>query len=363
MTFESIDTLMRKAVEKGIFPGAALLFSKADRILFNEVYGYSNIFEGRPVSRSTLFDLASLTKPIATAMAVLSLLQQDRIKLEQPLGEIIGQFQKTSKAGIQIRHLLAHNSGLPAYQPYFLKISEVTPSERKHMLQKLLIEEPMISDIGAQTIYSDIGFMILEWVVETFSAMPLDQFIYQAVYHPLEIGNLFYVKTGAPFSKMEFAATEVCSWRGRLIQGEVHDENAYVMGGVAGHAGLFGTTESIHEILSLLLGVYRGEKRHRVFRQDLVHLFLTPQHGAQRALGFDTPSEIGSSCGNLFNKDQTVGHLGFTGTSFWMDLQQSIIIILLTNRLHPTRKNEEIKTFRPMVHDAVMNTINRPSGY
>ncbi|MCU0599187.1 MAG: serine hydrolase [Desulfobacterales bacterium] len=357
MTLESIDALMREAVEKGIFPGGALLFSKAGRVLFNEVYGYSNMFEGRFVAHDTLFDLASLTKPIATAMAVLTLIKQGRIKLEQTLGKTIGQFRNTSKAHIRISHLLCHNSGLPAYQPFFKEIGQVPPQDRKPALRNLLIQEPLASGIGSSTVYSDIGFMILEWVIETIAAAPLDQFLYQSVYDPLEITDLLYMKTGADLPKKEFAATEMCPWRHRLIQGEVHDENAYVMGGVAGHAGLFGTARSVHQLLSLLLAVFTGEKHHPLFQQDLVRLFLTPASDAKRALGFDTPSETGSSCGKLFNKDRTVGHLGFTGTSFWMDLNQAIIIILLTNRIHPTRFNEGIKTFRPMIHDAVMSLI------
>jgi serine-type D-Ala-D-Ala carboxypeptidase len=229
------------------------------------------------------------------------------------------------------------------------------------MLRSLLIQEPLISEIGTTTIYSDIGFMILEWLVEYVSGLLLDQYIYQEVYRPLEIHNLFYLKPGTPTSEMNFAATEVCPWRGRLIQGEVHDENAFVIGGVAGHAGLFGTAESLHHLLSFLMEIYRGDKRHLLFPQDLLRLFLKSRGHSGRALGFDTPSETASSSGNLFKKDETVGHLGFTGTSFWMDLHQTIIIVLLTNRINPTRENESIKIFRPILHDAIMHQIITPS--
>jgi CubicO group peptidase (beta-lactamase class C family) len=357
MSFESIDALMRKATAEGIFPGGALFFSKSGRILFDEVYGYANIFDRRPVTRKTFFDLASLTKPLATAMAVLTLVQQGKITLDQTLGEIIGCFRNTPKDSIRIHHLLCHNSGLPAYQPYFKEIIHAASAEKKRMLQRFLIQEPLIYGIGAKTLYSDIGFMILEWVIETIVDMPIDQYLFQNLFYPLGIADLFYVKKDVSLSEMQFAATEVCPWRGRLIEGEVHDENAFVMGGVAGHAGLFGTAESVHRLLSLLMGVYRGEKRHPMLQQEPVRLFLTPRPDAQRALGFDIPSETDSSCGNWFEKKHTVGHLGFTGTSFWMDLHQSIIIVLLTNRIHPSRANEAIKKFRPMIHDAVMQAI------
>jgi serine-type D-Ala-D-Ala carboxypeptidase len=357
MLFALIDTQMRQAVGESIFPGGALIFSKAGKILFHEVYGYSNIFDKQPVTRNTFFDLASLTKPIATTLAVLSLVQQGKITLEQTLGSIIEQFKNTPKANIRIRHLLCHNSGLPAYQPYFTAIAQALPIEKKLKLQKLLVQEPLISATGGTTVYSDIGFMILKWVIETVSGVPMDQYLNQNVYGPMEVGNLFFMKSETTLPEMKFAATEICPWRGRLIQGEVHDENAFAMGGVAGHAGLFGTAESVHKLLTELMVSFNGEKRHLFFNYDLMRLFLTPPPNAQRAIGFDVPSDVGSSCGHLFTKNQTVGHLGFTGVSFWMDLHRSIIIVLLTNRIHPTRDNEMIKTFRPMIHDAIMNAI------
>jgi len=357
MPFASIQTLMLQAVEERIFPGAALIFSKAGRILFNEVYGYSDIFTGRTVTHHTLFDLASLTKPLATTLAILSLIQRHRITLEQTVGEIISRFQNTSKSPISIRHLLCHNSGLPAYQPYFMEIRKVRVLDRKNKLRSLLVQEPLSSDIGSTTLYSDIGFMILEWVIETVTGVSLNEYLDRALYRPLEIDNLFYEKTDGGGSQMEFAATEVCPWRKRLLQGEVHDENAFVMGGIAGHAGLFGAIESVHQLLFLLMDIYRGERHHFLLPQALVRLFLTVQEDSGRALGFDTPSETGSSCGDLFTKNKTVGHLGFTGTSFWMDLNRSIIIILLTNRIHPSRQNEKIKQFRPILHNSIMNKL------
>jgi CubicO group peptidase (beta-lactamase class C family) len=357
MPFESIDTMMRQAVENTIFPGGGLIFSKAGRVLFNEVYGCSNVFTKRPVTPNTLFDLASLTKPLATALAILSLVQHGKIRLDQTLGEIIGRFRNTPKENIRICDLLRHNSGLPDYQPYYMEIGHAPHSESKAALRMRLVQEPLTSGVGQATLYSDIGFMILEWVIETIVGESMALYLDQAVYHPLEVGNLFYVKPGMIQPEMNFAATEVCAWRGRLIHGEVHDENAYATGGVAGHAGLFGTTESVHHLLLQLMDFYNGSNRHALFQQDLVRLFLTPPLNAQRALGFDVPSEAASSSGNLFKKDRTVGHLGFTGTSFWMDLHQSVIVVLLTNRIHPTRTNEKIKNFRPMIHDAIMSAI------
>jgi CubicO group peptidase (beta-lactamase class C family) len=139
-----------------------------------------------------------------------------------------------------------------------------------------------------------------------------------------------------------------------LLIGRVHDDNAYVMGGVAGHAGLFGTADSVHIILHELLKNFHGDPSKHLFQPEWVRLFLQKSPGSQRALGFDMPSPVGSSSGDFFNREATVGHLGFTGTSFWMDLDMQVIVILLSNRIHPSRANEQIKVFRPLIHDEVM---------
>jgi CubicO group peptidase (beta-lactamase class C family) len=154
----------------------------------------------------------------------------------------------------------------------------------------------------------------------------------------------------------EFAATEKCPWRGTLLEGVVHDDNAYSVGGIEGHAGLFGTAGDVFDILSELMAVYQGSVSKGVFDVDLTRRFLSLNEQNGRTLGFDTPSSKGSSCGRYFSK-RTVGHLGFTGTSFWMDLERAIIVILLTNRIHPSRNNNRIKAFRPKLHDTVMENF------
>lgn len=357
MDFNKIDLIMSQAVEDGVFPGGALMVSKKGNIVFNGVYGYANIFTKQPITHNTIFDLASLTKPLATTMAAMSLVQEKKIQLEQTIGSIIKEFQNTPKAEIQLRHLLRHNSGLPSYQPYFLKLAHLELRKRKSALKKMLIEEPLTSTIGAKTEYSDIGFMILEWGVEVIAQTTLDDYVSCAVYRPFDLKNLFFINLGNLLPDLEIAATEVCPWRRCLVQGVVHDENAHAMGGIAAHSGLFGSIESVHQLLTQLMSIYNGEIKHSLFKKELVHLFFDRPNNSNRALGFDTPSETDSSCGNLFQKDKTVGHLGFTGTSFWMDLYHSIIIILLTNRVHPSRKNEKIKKFRPILHNAIMNQI------
>jgi len=362
MSFEEIDRMMRHAVDEEVFPGGALIFSTSGKVLFSKVYGYANIFTKQRITHETFFDLASLTKPLATTLAVMSLVQKGELGLEQTLGSIITQLSKTSKSDIRIRDLLRHDSGLPAYQPYFSILSQFPYVKRKSMLRDSLGREALISDNVNKTTYSDIGFMFLEWVVETITGLPLDSYIYKAVYEPMGVTDLFFINLENALPDFCFAATELCQWRRCLIQGVVHDENAFVMGGVAGHAGLFGTAHAVHRVLSYLMQSYITDDRNCLFKSNTVRLFLEHQADSHRALGFDIPSETDSSCGDLFRKDMTVGHLGFTGTSFWMELYRSIIIILLTNRIHPSRHDERIRKFRPLLHNAIMSRIVSLSG-
>lgn len=356
-----IDGLMRQAVADNIFPGAQLLVSRAGRVVFNKACGLANIYTGSAVTRDTLFDLASLTKPLATALAVMILVQEEKLRLDQRLCAVIPDFCNTPKAEIQIQHLLCHTAGLPDYRPYYIDINKLPFDRRKDALRNRLISEPLVSEIGKTTRYSDIGFMLLEWVIEQLSGKGLDTFVREKIYAPLGVKDLFYIahqpRTKAALADKHFAATEFCPWRQKLISGQVHDDNAYVMGGVAGQAGLFGISESVHAILVELLNAFYEKPPQKIFRPDLVHLFFQKNPSHERTPGFDTPSPIGSSSGELFDRQHTVGHLGFTGTSFWMDLKQQVIVILLTNRIHPSRKNDRIKQFRPLIHNQVMRQL------
>jgi CubicO group peptidase (beta-lactamase class C family) len=178
------------------------------------------------------------------------------------------------------------------------------------------------------------------------------------IYQPLGLNNLFFISGNPEEPRGHFAATENCPWRKKILVGQVHDENAYVVGGVEGHAGLFGTADNIYRLLVELLFIYCGRSKSTLFHKDLLQRFFKRLPGTDKALGFDTPSATGSSCGRGFSQN-SVGHLGFTGTSFWMDLERSVIVILLTNRVHLSRENEDIKQFRPVLHDAVRKTMGR----
>jgi serine-type D-Ala-D-Ala carboxypeptidase len=352
-----VDKLINEALSENVFPGSVLLVAKEDTILIEKAYGYANLFTRQEMTLETVFDLASLTKPLATTLATALLVQENRLSFSQRLSEVLSRFGSTDKAEITIRQLLSHTAGYPDYQPYYKALNRSAPAERSSALADLLIAEPLAHPVGQQAVYSDLGFMVLRWVVETLCGKRLDRFVTDRIYRPLGINDLFFVDLNKPRETgYLFAATEKCPWRKRVIQGAVHDDNAFVMGGIDGHAGLFGTAQAVFQLLTALLSDWCGTGETNLFDSDLLNRFFTRQTDSDRALGFDMPGRTGSSSGRFFSR-RTVGHLGFTGTSFWMDLDRSVIVIFLTNRVHPTRTNEKIKTFRPKIHDAIMEDL------
>lgn len=360
MKFDRLHSLMQQAVTEGVFPGGVLLVSRQGVIEYLFACGVGNRFTQRPVTAETVFDLASLTKPLATTLAVMRLVADGRLALGQPLESLLDVFKGTEKAGITVRQLLNHTAGLPDYRPYYTELVRMPPEMRRRALLSAIARTPLAHGIGQAELYSDLGFMVLGEAVETISGQRLDRLVGEAVYAPLGLNDggppLCFIDPAAPTILPDVAATELCSWRQRLLEGVVHDENAFALGGVAGHAGLFGSARAVHTLITALWKAFRGESPEGILPVEAVQTFLRRGKKGERPLGFDTPSETGSSSGRYFTS-ATVGHLGFTGTSFWLDLHQSIGVILLTNRVHPHRTNERIKTFRPKLHDAVMNIL------
>lgn len=353
---DRIRDAFREALAAGVFPGAVLRVQSADGRQWQEAYGVADTTTGEAVGPDTVFDLASLTKPLCTALAIMQLIQSGRLALEDRLGDVLAAFGGTDKADIRIRHLLGHQAGFPAWRPYFEILRPKPMTERRALLASLLAHESLEAAPGAATLYSDLDFMVLQMVVENLSGQDLNHYAAEKIYRPLGREDLFFTSPGEPPPSCSFAATEQCPWRGRVLKGHVHDDNAYVLGGVAGHAGMFGTATGVGDVLSALLSAYGQPSTAGVFDSDLVRLFFKRRPSSDWALGFDTPTAGYSSSGKYFST-HTVGHLGFTGTSFWMDLDRQVIVVLLTNRVHPTRHNDRIKAFRPRVHDLVMEAL------
>ena len=350
-----VDQIMHSGVSQGIFPGAVLQVQADNQAVFNQAYGSADLFCGRTMTVDTFFDLASLTKPLATVLGVMLLVQRGVLDLDQLCGDILPDAPGSDKAGITVRQLLNHSSGLPPWRPYFLRLRNMPMGIRMETMRRWVLTEPLTAKPGQRSDYSDLGFMLLQWIVETVSGKALDQLVEKEIYSPLGIDDLFFKdSTSTDTHKGAYAATQLCPWRNKLMVGQVDDDNAYVTGGVGGHAGLFGTADAVCRLLQMLLDADGGD--YGLFSPKLVRTFFEAPQDQRWALGFDTPSPLGSSAGHYF-PSQSVGHLGFTGTSFWMHRAKGIIVVLLTNRVHPWRFNPGIKAFRPQLHDAVMRAL------
>jgi len=348
-----IKALLQKGIDEGVYLGAVLLVAISGRVIEYCSAGYSQLVP-YPVSmkRETIFDLASLTKPLATTLAIMRLVDEGIIGLDTHISEILPMPQDKRK--ITLRMLLSHSSGLPAWRPYYLRLTNYPMILRKDIVRQWILKEKLIFSPGKSELYSDLGFMILEWLIKNIADIEMRDFLIK-LYAPLNLSKTFLAYPGHKLKREEFAATEFCLWRKRIIQGEVHDENAFSIGGYSGHAGLFGTAIDVFVISDMLLGHYSGS-REDIFKRTTVEEFFSRQN-KRWTLGWDTPAENYSSSGSLFSKN-SIGHLGFTGTSIWMDLQREIVIIFLTNRIYPTRKNEKIRQFRPLIHDRIMREIS-----
>ncbi|MEJ2158230.1 MAG: serine hydrolase [Desulfobacteraceae bacterium] len=354
---DKVDKVMQSGVDQGIFPGGVLQVEAQGRTVFQKAYGWADLFSRREMTLETCFDLASLTKPLATVPVAMALIRQGRLALDQPCGDILPQLSGSDKAAVTVRQLLNHSSGLPPWRPYFMRLRFLTPERRLGALREMVRDEPLVSRPGENEDYSDLGYMLLHWLVEVAGGEAFDQFVARQIYAPLKIESLFFnnsVRLGP--DTRPYAATQLCPWRRRLMVGAVDDDNAFVTGGVGGHAGLFGTAKAVCRLLAEFLAADSGEDGQRVFAPDLVRVFFRAPALKRWTLGFDTPSPDKSSAGKHFPGD-SVGHLGFTGTSFWVHRRKRVIVVLLTNRVHPFRFNDGIKAFRPRLHDAVMESI------
>lgn len=354
-----VDAFMNQGIHQQVFPGAVLLVGVDGKVLLHQAYGMADLFSLQLTTCDTLYDLASLTKPLATVLACMLLVQQGRLQLDRPCAQILPEFFKGAKKKITARHLLSHRSGLPAWRPYYLRLQHLKRNARPLALTQFLHDEALAFLPGERDEYSDLGFILLQRLVEKISGRRLDRFVEQEIYQPLGLAPLFFVdRDRGVVAHHRFAATELCPWRHRLLCGQVHDDNAYAMGGVAGHAGLFGTAEAVFDLLQVMLLADQGDVGAGVFDPAVVRTFFQRQGTHRYALGFDTPSVQGSSAGKYFPED-SVGHLGFTGTSFWVDRSKRAVVILLTNRVHPSRYRMGIKAFRPQLHDIIMEQIRR----
>jgi len=376
----AVSPLFQSALFDGVFSGACLLVAVGPRAVFSGSWGAASFEPGaEPLTPSSLFDLASLTKPMATATLFMIFVSEGRIHLDDRLSRFfpLGRLPQDKRA-LTVEHLLSHRSGLPPYRPYFRELIRVPPKERKDVLMGWILQEPLVHTPGSTRLYSDLGYLLLGWILEEVSGTPLDRLFaegirprgkpwslgYRRIQAHTETDPPMWADVEAQWTHRACVATERCPWRGRLLRGEVHDENAWCLNGVAGHAGLFGSVDDVWQWAQSLLRLYGGERSELLaaVSPETARVFMGgPENsgkplGDGGCLGFDRPSAQGSSAGRFFSPN-TIGHLGFTGTSFWMDLDRAVTVILLTNRVHPHRDDDRIRGFRPLVHDTVMELV------
>ena len=312
--------------------------------------------ESPAVAAETRFDVASLTKVVGATAAAMLLVDREQLDLETPLGEILPAFLSGRAPGdlarfVTLRHLLAHNSGLPGYVELFRNAA--TPEE----LMRACLALPIEAAPGTRAEYSDPGFILLGKALEVRIREPLDTWLTREVFDPLNMSSTGFCPA-AP-RRSSIPPTEQDTWfRHRLIQGEVQDENASVLGGVAGHAGLFSNVPDLLRFAEAILLSQFPPPTPR--SAELLNRFTERQspQGSSRALGWDTPSPNLSSAGKHFSS-HSIGHLGFSGCSLWIDLDAAVTVVLLTNRTWPDRKNQLIREVRPAFHDAVREALQK----
>lgn len=346
-----LSEAMETAVADGIFPSGSLLVAKSGTITHDSHHGNA--------SPSTIYDVASLTKAFATTTLTMMAVDEKKLSPSDPLSRFFPNIP-ASHAAITMANLLTHSSGLPAWKPFYrdIPVSMIGKREAYQHIVNEIIVEPLDYAIGTKSVYSDLGFILLGHILEVIYDTPLNELFDSRIAKPLDLTDSFYSPLSADVpSHRSFLPTEDCAWRQMVVQGRVHDQNGFAMGGVAGHAGLFSTTANLHRLTSALVTTYRGT--NSLISPSTIHTFWSDAYrpaGSTWRLGWDTPSRPVSSTGHHTSAN-TIGHLGYTGCSITIDLDQDYWMILLTNRIHPTTTNEKIRQFRPYIHDLVWEEV------
>jgi serine-type D-Ala-D-Ala carboxypeptidase len=361
--FPAAASLLRKAVAERAFPGASIEVGRRERVLWRAAFGSLTYERDSPaVEPDTIYDLASLTKVIATASLMMRAVDEGLLTLDDKVATWIPEWKGVDRQRVIVRDLLTHSSGLTAYLPFF----------RDHTgraeFQPAIARMPLEYEPGTRSIYSDLGFILLGFILEDVRSRSMSGgpgAVDPAGSLAAQFGRIASLVTDQPLTflpprgwRRRIAPTEHDSWRGRTLVGEVHDENAWALGGAAGHAGLFGTAAAVGAFARAALHTIAGNPI--LARAETMQRFIekTVVSGSSRALGWDTMLPT-SSCGSMMSAT-AIGHTGFTGTSLWIDWERDLYVVLLTNRVHPTRENQLLKKVRPEIHDAVIEEM--PSG-
>lgn len=350
---KKISAKLRDGIEQKAYTEASCLLGQKGQVLLKE---------NTTTNNSRLFDLASLTKPLCTALITLKLVDEKKISLTNKVSDF---FETTNLCNTTIAELLNHTSGLIDWKPFYENLFNNNQSidfnnNKKNILNQILNDSSLINE-EQNTKYSDLGYMVLGQILESIGQDSLDQLFVKMISKPLGIENeIFFNSLTNKKSAFDFVPSETCPTRNKIIEGEVMDLNSWVQGGVTGHAGLFGTATGIHKVLKMLRESLLNQNDFFSFKNTKI--FLTPHLNRNSSspyftLGFDTKTEGTSQSGTLMSLN-TIGHLGYAGTSFWWDLDRDFWIILLTNRCMIEPNNPRLKTFRPQFYDFVIQELN-----
>ncbi len=355
--FENVDKVIETAINDTAFPGAVVLVSKDGDIVYQKAYEhYTYDKSSPPMKISTIFDLASVSKVISTTTCAMICYDRDLFNLNDKVSKYIPEFGKNGKEDVTIKNLLVHDSGLRPDIISYHKYENVKDPE--HEILNEIYSDTLVYSTGTKMVYSDLNMITMAKIIEKITGKTLDKFAHDEIFEPLGMNHTMY---NPPASlKDSIAPTENDNYfRNRQLQGEVHDETSFLMGGVAGHAGLFSNAPDLAKFLKMLLskGSFNGKQ---LIKPETVELFTKKQSElSSRALGWDTKSENGYSSAGKFLSPLSYGHTGYTGTSVWIDPTRNVFIILLTNRVYPTRKNVKIIQVRPKVHNAVIEALEK----
>ncbi len=346
---DTVGMILDAGVHDSVFPGAIAVIGTGDGVLVERVAGHLDWAPSPAPSDSTLWDLASLTKVVALTTAIMQLWERGLIDLDAPVARYLPEFRGPGKERVTVRHLLTHSSGLPAWRPLYQQAP--TPDSAL----ALVFSTPLDTVPGTRMVYSDLGAILLGQIVVRITGEPFDRYVATQIFGPLRMGDTRFRPPPALWARV--APTEVDTlWRKRHVRGEVHDENAYALGGVSSHAGLFSTARDLSRFARMMLqgGMLEGA---RIVAPEAIAGFTRVQDPAlsNRALGWETPN--GRNSGGHLLSSQAYGHTGFTGTSLWIDPANHVFILLLTNRVNPTRERMGIAGVRVALADAVLTLV------
>jgi CubicO group peptidase (beta-lactamase class C family) len=365
---QRVDRALDKAIDAAEIPGAVVLARmqrEGETLEHCSVRGLAVSRPERiPMARETVFDLASLTKVLATASAFMRLVDAGAVAIDDPVAKVLPHFAEREKEAVTFRHLLTHSSGLKPLRDFYVPLAErerkmgermlCTPAAKAWVIESIC-RSALVHAPGEAAVYGDLDFITLGAAVEQLVGKPLDEHCAETIYAPLGLASMRFLPLANPLGEAErrgIAATENCPIRQKILWGEVHDPNAWTMGGVAGHAGLFATADDVLKFGQTLIDAWHG--RSDAFSRARLAEFATKQNipeGSDWALGWDTPAAQGSSAGRYFSRE-SIGHLGFTGTSIWIDLAAECVVVMLTNRIHLVAKRSKF-ALRAEIHDLI----------